>query len=75
MDHKLIIKEIQAKKLEKIYFLHGEEPYFIDEITHVIEKNALEEHERDFNQVIVYGKDIDALSLIFRIKELPHDGS
>lgn len=75
MDHKLIIKEIQAKKLEKIYFLHGEEPYFIDEITHVIEKNALEEHERDFNQVIVYGKDIDALSLISELKNYPMMGA
>lgn len=74
MDHKLIIKEIKAKKLEKIYFLHGEEPYFIDEITDEIEKNALEEHERDFNQVVVYGKDIDALSLLSELKNYPMMG-
>ena len=64
MDYKLIIKEILAGKLEKIYFLHGEEAYFIDEITRVITENALEEHERDFNQTILYGKDAEALSLI-----------
>lgn len=71
MDYKLIIKDIQAKKLEKIYFLHGEEPYFIDEITRVITENALEDHERDFNQVIVYGKDTESLSLISELKNYP----
>ncbi len=71
MDHALILKDIHAKKLEKIYFLHGEEPYFIDEITRAIVENALEEHERDFNQVIVYGKDVEPLSLISELKNYP----
>jgi DNA polymerase-3 subunit delta len=71
MDYKLIIKEILAGKLEKIYFLHGEEAYFIDEITRVITENALEEHERDFNQTILYGKDAEALSLISELKNYP----
>ncbi len=71
MDYKLIIKEIQAKKLEKIYFLHGEEAYFIDEITKAITENALEEHERDFNQVIIYGKDAESLSLMSELKNYP----
>lgn len=74
MDHKLIIKDIKAKKLEKIYFLHGEEPYFIDEITKAITENALEEHERDFNQVIVYGKDVEPLSLLSELKNYPMMG-
>lgn len=71
MDHKLIIKDIKAKKLEKIYFLHGEEPFFIDEITKAITENALEENERDFNQVVVYGKDVEPLSLISELKNYP----
>ncbi len=71
MDYKLIIKDIEAGKFEKIYFLHGEEAYFIDAITDAIVKNALEEHERDFNQTIVYGKDTDALSLISEAKGYP----
>ena len=71
MDHALILKDINAKKLEKIYFLHGEEPFFIDEITRAIVENALEEHERDFNQVIVYGKDVEPLSLMSELKNYP----
>ena len=57
MDYKLIIKDIKAKKFENIYFLHGEEAYYIDAITNAIIEHALEEHERDFNQTILYGKD------------------
>lgn len=71
MDHKLLLKEIRNKKFEKIYFLHGEEPYFIDVLTKAIQDNALEESERDFNQSILYGKDTEVLSLISELKSYP----
>lgn len=71
MDHSLIIKDIKSKKFEKIYFLHGEEPYFMDKITNAIVENALEEHERDFNQTIIYGKEADAGSLMAEAKGYP----
>ncbi|OFZ64879.1 MAG: DNA polymerase III subunit delta [Bacteroidetes bacterium RIFCSPHIGHO2_02_FULL_44_7] len=71
MDHKLIIKDIEAGKFEKIYFLHGEEAYFIDSISDAIIKYALQDHERDFNQTVLYGKDADALSLISEAKGYP----
>ena len=71
MDHKLIIRDIEAGKFEKIYFMHGEEAFFIDAITNAIIKHALEDHERDFNQTILYGKDSDALSVISEAKGYP----
>jgi DNA polymerase-3 subunit delta len=71
MDHKLLLKEIRNKKFEKIYFLHGEEPYFIDVLTKAIQDNALEESERDFNQSILYGKDAELLALISELKSFP----
>ena len=71
MDYKLILKEIRNKKFEKIYFLHGEEPYFIDVLTKAIQENALEESERDFNQSILYGKDAELLSLVSELKSYP----
>lgn len=71
MDHKQIIKDIEGGKFEKIYFLHGEEALFIDLITDAIVKHALQEHERDFNQSIIYGKEADALSLISEAKGYP----
>jgi DNA polymerase-3 subunit delta len=71
MDYKLIIKNIESKKFEKIYFLHGEETHFIDVITNAIIEHALEDHERDFNQSILYGKDSDARSIMAEAKGYP----
>lgn len=71
MDYKALIKEIEAKNFKKIYFLHGEEAFYIDKITDAIVANALEEHERDFNQSILYGKDSDAQSIIADAKGYP----
>ena len=71
MDYKEIIKSIQSKKFEKIYLLHGEEPFYIDLITDAILENALLPEEKDFNQTIVYGKDCDLLSIISDAKSYP----
>lgn len=71
MDHKAIIKNIKDKNFEKIYFLHGEEPFYIDLITNAIVENALEEHEKDFNQSILYGKDSDVQAIIADAKGYP----
>ncbi|PHR31006.1 MAG: DNA polymerase III subunit delta [Fluviicola sp.] len=71
MDHKQIISNIENGKFEKIYFLHGEEPLFMDMITNALVKHALEDHERDFNQTIKYGKEADALTLISDAKGYP----
>ena len=71
MDYKAIIRDIQNKKFEKIYFLHGEEGFFIDEITNALIENVLEPHEKDFNQAIIYGKDADVLGVISEAKGYP----
>ncbi len=56
-DFKKIVKDVRAKSFKPVYFLHGEESYFIDRVAEEIEKAALEEHERDFNLSILYGRD------------------
>lgn len=66
-----IIKKIKSKEFSPVYLLHGEEPYFIDLITNAILKNALEEHEKDFNQTIMYGKDCDPALLFSQAKQFP----
>jgi DNA polymerase-3 subunit delta len=71
MPHKKIISDIEHGVFQKIYFLHGEEPLFIDLIIDALVKHALEDHERDFNQTILYGKDSDALSIISEAKGYP----
>ena len=71
MSHKLIIKDIKNKVFQPIYFLHGEEPYFIDAISNAILEYCLEEHEKGFNQSIVYGKSADPFVLINELKSFP----
>ena len=71
MSHKLIIKEIKSKNFQPIYFLHGEEPYYIDAISDAIIDNCLEEHEKGFNQSIIYGKSTDPLVLTNELKSFP----
>ncbi len=71
MDHKSIIQDIKNKRFKLVYLLHGEEPYYIDLISKAIIENALEDHERDFNQMITYGKDSETLSIISEAKGYP----
>jgi DNA polymerase-3 subunit delta len=71
MDFKSILKEVENKQFKPLYLLHGEEPYYIDIVSKAIQDHALEEHERDFNQVVVYGKDAEILSLISEAKGFP----
>ena len=55
---KSIISDIKAGNTKPIYFLMGEVPYYIDKISHYIEDNVLEESEKGFNQVVMYGRDV-----------------
>ena len=71
MNYDQIIKEIQNKIYKPVYFLMGEEPYYIDKITNLIQNSVLEESERDFNQTILYGKDSNILDIISAAKRFP----
>lgn len=62
-DYDIIISDIKSKKYAPIYLLQGEEPYFIDDIAHNLEKHVLNESEKAFNQTIVYGADTNAAYL------------
>ena len=64
MDFNDIIRKIQNKVYHKIYFLSGEEPYFIDRITSLLEKTVLDETAKSFNQTILYGNDVNEKQVI-----------
>lgn len=64
-----ICKDIKARIFYPVYFLMGEEPYFIDRITDLLMQNVLKEDEHDFSRYILYGSDstmIDVLSVAKR---------
>ncbi len=68
---KSILTDIKNKKYKPIYFLMGEESYFIDRITDVIEKSVLTEEEKAFNQTILYGRDTSVNEIIGCAKRYP----
>lgn len=71
MEAKEIIAQFKSKETQPVYFLHGEEPFYIDQITDAAIKHILEESERDFNQTVVYGKDVDLNALQEQVKQFP----
>lgn len=71
MSADAVLKDLKNKKYAPIYLLHGEEAYYIDEISHYIETNILDEAEKGFNQMVLYGKDLDVPTLISHAKRYP----
>lgn len=66
-----LLLDLKRKIFKPIYFLSGEEPYYIDEISNYIEHHALEEADREFNQTVVYGKDTDLVTILGLAKQFP----
>lgn len=72
MDEVLkIINDIKAGNIKPIYFLMGEEPYYIDKLSEYIENSILQEHERDFNQTVLYGRDVTIEDVVSNAKRYP----
>jgi DNA polymerase-3 subunit delta len=71
MTYEAIVAELKSKKYRPLYFLAGDEPFYIDKITQYIEHNVLEESERSFNQTILYGKETDIETVISEAKRYP----
>ncbi len=66
-----IIKDLKARKFKPVYLLHGEEPYYIDQIIHYMEQNILNDMEKGFNQTLLYGKDTDMATILNAAKRYP----
>ncbi len=74
MDHLRIIRDIEMRNFKPIYFLMGEEPYFIDMITDKIEDSILDEASKAFGQTVVYGRDVALDQVISLAKGFPMMG-
>lgn len=66
-----ITKDIKAGHIKPIYFLMGEEPYYIDKLSDFIANNILTEAEKDFNQSILYGRDCSIDDIVSAAKRFP----
>lgn len=68
---KNILADIKNGIIKPIYFLSGEEPYFIDQISNYIENNILDESEKGFNQMVLYGRDVTIEDIVSNAKRYP----
>ena len=66
-----IVNNIKAGNIKPIYFLMGEEPYYIDKLSDFIEQNVLSEEEKGFNQTVLYGRDVTIDDIISTAKRYP----
>ena len=68
---KKIMGELKAGKYAPVYFLQGEETFYIDLIANYIEENALSAADKGFNQVVVYGKDATMATILTHARRFP----
>ena len=71
MNYKEIITSISNKDLQPVYFLVGEEHYYIDKLSDKFTKDVLNTEQQAFNQVILYGKEITIEQVIAEAKQFP----
>lgn len=66
-----IMRDLKGRKFAPVYYLMGEESYYIDQICDWIAENALQPEERDFNQTILFGSDVTAALVVDAAKRYP----
>lgn len=66
-----ILRELRSKQYRPIYYLMGEEAYYIDLISDYIMDNVLTDTEKEFNLSVVYGADVDIATVINAAKRYP----
>ena len=68
---KQLVTDIKKGNIKPIYFLMGEEAYYIDKISSYIEDTVLAEEEKGFNQMVLYGRDVTIEDIVGNAKRYP----
>jgi len=68
---KTIVGNIKKGIIAPIYFLMGEEPYFIDIVSDYIEEHVLQEDQKGFDQIVLYGQDVTVPTIIDYARRFP----
>jgi DNA polymerase-3 subunit delta len=66
-----LLKDLKNRKYKPVYLLHGEEPYYIDEVSDFVEHKVLSDAEKGFNQTVFYGTDTDVMNVLNASKRYP----
>ncbi len=71
ITYQSIMRDLQARKFVPVYYLMGDEPYYIDLITDYIAEHVLQPEERDFNQTVLFGSDVTAAQIADAARRYP----
>ena len=71
MNYKELSLAIRNKNIEPVYFLMGEESYYIDKISNDFATKILNEDEKTLNQIILYGKETTIEKVLLEAKQFP----
>ena len=74
MSAEKIISDWKKKNFKPVYWLEGEEPYFIDKVMNYAEHQILSEAEAGFNLTVFYGRDADWVSVVNACRQYPMMG-
>jgi len=70
-QYESILKDLKEGNTSPVYCFHGEEPFFADQLTAWMEKNIIDPSHRDFNQMVLYGRDVNYPSLLDMLRQFP----
>ncbi|MFY0600576.1 MAG: DNA polymerase III subunit delta [Cyclobacteriaceae bacterium] len=73
-EYNEIIRDLQKAVYAPVYFLQGDEPFFIDNIIDHIEAQALDEAQKSFNQYVLYGKEVNFTDILNVARKYPMMG-
>ena len=71
ITEKQLIADLRAQKFAPVYLLTGEENYYIDLVSDFMEQNIIPQDFRDFDQTVVYGRDVTMQMVIGFAKRYP----
>ena len=69
-----LVKDFQIREFVNMYLFYGEEPFYIDELSDYLTEHVLNDIEKEFNQVVLYGRDSTAAQVVNSCKQFPMVG-
>ena len=66
-----LVRDIKNKIYHPVYLLQGDEAFYIDKISDLLESSVLDDMEKEFNQSVVYGRDLEAPEMVSIAKRYP----
>lgn len=71
LTYESVVRSVQNREFKPIYYLMGEESYYIDRISDYIASQVLAEEQKDFNLTVMYGSDTNIANVLTAAKRFP----